>query len=122
MDRIDHLADGVVRRGCGFALLAVFTVMWGLSYDLLLCLKTGAILLALHGSVLAVFAYRAPRLNHRSTELWALLGKGEDLPPQYPPAQLLEVMRKTYIRYAELSGKLALGLCAGAAIVWLARG
>jgi hypothetical protein len=122
MDRIDHLADGVVRRGCGFALLAIFTVMWGLSYDLLLCLKTGAILVALHGSVLAVFAYRAPRRNHKSTELWALLAKGEDLPPHYPPAQLLEVMRKTYIRYAELSGKLALGLCAGATIVWLARG
>jgi hypothetical protein len=122
MDRIDHLADGVVRRGCGFALLAIFTVMWGLSYDLLLCLKTGGILTALHGSTLGVFAYRAPRLNHRSTELWALLGKGEDLPPHYPPAQLLEVMRRTYIRYAELSGKLALGMCAGAAIVWLARG
>jgi hypothetical protein len=122
MDRIDHLAEGVVRRGCGFALLAIFTVMWGLSYDLLLSLETGAILVTLCGAVLAVFAYQAPRQNHKSTELWVLLDKGEDLPPHYPPAQLLEVMRKTYIRYAELSGKLALGLCAGAAFVWLVRG
>lgn len=121
MDRIDYLAESVVRRGCGFALLAIFTVMWGLSYDLLLSLETGAILVTLCSSVLAVFAYKAPRQNHKSTELWVLLGKGEDLPPHYPPAQLLEVMRQTYIRYAELSGKLALGLCAGAAIVWLAR-
>jgi len=122
MDRIDYLAEGVVRRGCGFALLAVFTVMWGLSYDLLLSLETGAILVTLCCAILAVFAYQAPRQNHKSTELWALLANGKDLPPHCPPAQLLEVMRKTYIRYAELSGRLALGLCAGAAIVWLAPG
>lgn len=121
MDRIEYLADITIRRGCGFALLAIGTVMLGLSYDLLLCLKSGAILQALHGSVLGLFAYNAPKWNHRSTELWALLNKGADLPPNYPPEQLLEVLRKTYLRYAEMAGVVTLALCAGALIVWMVR-
>jgi hypothetical protein len=121
MDRIEYLADFVVKRGCGFALLAIGTVMLGLSYDLLLCLKSGAILEALHGSVLGIFAYNAPRWNHRSTELWTLLNKGADLPPDYPPELLLEVLRKTYTRYAEYSGFIALALSIGAAVVWIVR-
>jgi len=122
MDRIEYLADVIVRRGCGFALLAICMVMLGLSYDLLLCLKSGAILEALHGSVLGLFAYNAPRWNHKSTELWVLLNKGADLPPNYPPEQLLEVLRKTYLRYAEMAGLVTLALCIGAAIVWVVRG
>lgn len=122
MDRIEYLADVIVRRGCGFALLAICMVMLGLSYDLLLCLKSGAILEALHGSVLGLFAYNAPRWNHKSTELWVLLNKGADLPPNYPPEQLLEVLRKTYLRYAEMAGVVTLALCIGAAIVWAVRG
>ncbi|MBP6766359.1 MAG: hypothetical protein KA171_01195 [Reyranella sp.] len=122
MDRIEYLADVIVRRGCGFALLAICMVMLGLSYDLLLCLKSGAILEALHGSVLGLFAYNAPRWNHKSTELWVLLNKGADLPPNYPPEQLLEVLRKTHLRYAEMAGVVTLALCIGAAIVWLVRG
>jgi hypothetical protein len=122
MDRIEYLADMIVRRGCGFALLAIGMVMLGLSYDLLLCLKSGAVLQALHGSVLGLFAYNAPRWNHRSTELWVLLNKGADLPPNYPPEQLLEVLRKTYLRYAEMAGVVTLALCIGAAVVWVFRG
>ncbi len=122
MDRIEYLADVIVRRGCGFALLAICMVMLGLSYDLLLCLKSGAVLQALHGSVLGLFAYNAPRWNHKSTELWVLLNKGADLPPNYPPEQLLEVLRKTYLRYAEMAGVVTLALCIGAAIVWAVRG
>ena len=118
MDRIEYLADVIVRRGCGFALLAICMVMLGLSYDLLLCLKSGAILQAIHGSVLGLFAYNAPKWNHRSTELWVLLNKGADLPPNYPPEQLLEVLRKTYLRYAEMAGVVTLALCIGAAIVF----
>lgn len=121
MNRIEYLADGVVKRGFGFALLAVATVMLGLSYDPILCFKSGAILEALHGSVLGLFAYNAPRRNHRSTELWVLLKKGEDLPPDYPPALLLEVLRKTYLRYAELCGIAALLLSIAAAVVWIVR-
>jgi len=121
MDRIEYIADGLVRRGCGFTLLAVLTVMWGLSYNLLLCLKTGAILMTLHCATLGIFAYNAPRRNHKSTELWTQLNRGADLPANYPPAQLLEVLRKTYLRYAELSGTIALGLAIGAGIVWIVR-
>jgi hypothetical protein len=121
MDRIEHLANSIVQRGVGFTLLAVGTVMLGLSYDLLLCFKTGAILEAIHGATLAVFAYKAPHRNHRSTELWVRLNKGADLPANYPPELLLEVLRRTYARYAELCAMAALGLTVCAAIVWIVR-
>jgi hypothetical protein len=94
MDRIEYLADVIVRRGCGFALLAICMVMLGLSHDLLLCLKSGAILEALHGSVLGLFAYNAPKWNHKSTELWVLLNKGADLPPNYPPERPIFATRR----------------------------
>jgi hypothetical protein len=51
-----------------------------------------------------------------------LLNKGADLPPNYPPEQLLEVLRKTYLRYAEMAGVVTLALCIGAAVVWVFRG
>lgn len=122
MDRIDYLADITVRKGVGFALLAVSTVMLGFSYDMLLCLRTGAALIALTSAVLALKAARAPARKHRSTELWALLRKGEYLPPGYPPANLNEVLRKTYIRYAELCAVAALALCSLALAVRVVRG
>jgi hypothetical protein len=121
MDRIEFLADRIVQRGMGFALLAIATVMLGLSYDPVLCFKSGAILEALHGSVLGVFAYNAPRWNHRGTELWVLLNKGADLPPNYPPEQILEVLRKTYTRYAEVCAILALILTLCATVFWVVR-
>ena len=68
---------------------------------------------------MGIFAYNAPRRNHRSTELWALLNKGADLPANYPPELLLEVLRKTYVRYAELAAIVALCLSVAAGIVWL---
>lgn len=121
MNRIEYLADLIVKRGCAFAFLAVGTVMLGLSYDLVLCLKSGAVLQALHGAALGICAHNAPKRNHRSTELWSLLNKGADLPPHYPPEQVLEVLRKTYARYAQYSGIAALLLSVGALLVWIVQ-
>ena len=122
MERIDALADAIVRRGCGFALLAVSTVMWGLSYDAGLCLKTGAILVALHGATLVLLGFAALRRNPRLTELWVRLGRGADLPSGYPPERLLLALQSAYFRYAELSTGVALCLAAAALVVRFAKG
>ena len=55
--------------------------------------------------------------DHPSTLVDDPVDKGADLPANYPPEQLLEVLRKTYTRYAELAAVVALGLSAAAAIV-----
>lgn len=119
MDRIDFLADFSVRRGCAFALLAVVTVMFALCYQPSLSLRSGANLLTLMGVVLAWRAWRAPHKTCRGTELWVLLNKGADLPPNYPESQIMMALQTAYLRYAEICGGAALILCAAATITLL---
>lgn len=110
MDRIQYLANVSVRRGCGFAGLAIFTIMFGMAGEPALSIRIGAALFALMGLVLAFMAWRAPRRDYRHTELWIMLDKGRDLPPGYPPEVICQVLRDTYLRHAELSGIIALAM------------
>lgn len=117
MNRVEYLADLSVGRACGFGAMGVVMSMLGLSADPLMCVRVGAFLTVVMGLVLALFAYRAPYRDYRRTELWVLLDKGRDLPPGYPAATLCQVLRETYTRYAELAGRMAIILCAVAAIL-----
>lgn len=119
MDRIDVLADFSVRRGCGFALLAVVTVMFALCYEPSLSLRSGANMLALIGVVLAWRAWRAPHARCRGTELWVLLNKGADLPPGYPESRVMASLQDAYVRYAEICGAGALVLCVATGVAML---
>lgn len=110
MDRIQYLANISVRRGCGFAGLAIFTTMFGMAGDPALAIRLGAAMFALMGVILAYMAWRAPHRDYRKTELWIMLDKGRDLPPGYPPEVLCQVLREVYLRYAELSGAIALAM------------
>lgn len=108
MDRIQYLANLSVRRGCGFAGLAIFTAMFGMAGDPTLSVRIGAALVTLTGLVLAFLAWRAPHRDYRRTELWIMLDKGRDLPPGYPPEVICQVLRDVYLRHAELAGAIAL--------------
>ena len=88
MDRIQYLANLSVRRACGFAGLAIFTTMFGMAGDPALSIRIGA----------AMFA------------LWIMLDSGRDLPPDYPPQVICQVLREVYLRHAELSGVIALAM------------
>ena len=115
MDRIEYLAEISVRRGCGFGALAIVTAMVGMVGDPVLCLKAGALMTTLMGAILAGRAAAAPRRDSRRTEVWLMLDSGRDLPPGYPPQIIGEVLKETYVRYAELSGIVALALWAATA-------
>jgi len=102
-----------IARGCGFAGLAIGTLMAGLAFDPWLALRSGAILLTLLTAVLLHRAYRAPQIDCRRTEAWILLPP-EAQPPK-PVAQRLfaAAMRTVCLRCAEMAGGLAL-------LLWLA--
>jgi hypothetical protein len=117
MDRIQYLANLSVRRGCGFAGLAIFTTMFGMAGDPALAIRIGAGLFALTGLVLAFKAWQATRRDYRKTELWIMLDNGRDLPAGYPPEIICQVLREVYLRYAELCGGIALVM--GLAVVVL---
>lgn len=119
--RIEAVAEGVIRRDCGFAGLAVFCVMVGFSFDPLLCLKSGAVLTTLVGVVLAVQAWRAPARPYRRTSLWIALDRSHGLPEPHAQRIIGTALRDLYVRYAELAGKTALALWAAALVALLLR-
>lgn len=73
MDILQTLADISIRRACGFAALGIATVMLGLSYDLVLSFRSGAILTSIACGVIWLLAWWSPRRDVRQTELWSML-------------------------------------------------
>lgn len=110
MERIRALAVLSVRRGCGFAALAIVAVMVGLSADPVISAKSGAVLTSFTTAVLFWKALEAPRRNHRNTELWILLGRT----PEFPEAELGQrinaVLHEVYLWHAERAAMIALVL------------
>lgn len=112
MERIRACAELSVRRGCGFAALAILTFMFGLSAAPVLALRAGAILTALASVVLFLKALRAPNRDYRRTELWVLLDRNHGLPEAHAERIINTVLRDVYLRYAEFAGLIALTLWA----------
>lgn len=73
LERLEAFADLVIRRACGFASLAILLVMLSLSFQLVLALRAGAILVTLLWVVLMVKLARVPRQDMRHSELWLML-------------------------------------------------
>ncbi|MDX2288466.1 MAG: hypothetical protein NW217_06555 [Hyphomicrobiaceae bacterium] len=100
MDPIERAALISVGRGCGFGGLAIFCFMAGLSFQPVLAVTTGGILLLLMTAVLVLRAIRARTLPYKSTEMWLILAQ-----EQRPPATVAQrivgnVMRTTYFDFA----------------------
>jgi hypothetical protein len=113
MEPVRDLADLSIRRGCGFAGLAVGTVMLAFSFDLVLSLRSGAALVALLCLALAAAAWWAPRRDMRQSELWILLsGTADDLLRRLPRARaqalLAGVLRERLLWHADRAGLVAL--------------
>lgn len=119
MDEIERLADMSVKRGCGFAMLAIMTVMTGLAGTPLLALKSGAILMTMMVVVLAFRAHLARSQSCRRTEVWIMLGKNRRPPEAMAQRLIGEALRTTYWRYAELSAAGAMLLWLMAIVLWI---
>lgn len=85
LERLEALADLVIRRACGFASLAILLVMLSLSFQLVLALRSGAILVTLLWLVLMVKLALVPRQDMRRSELWLMLADRHD--PDARPIQ-----------------------------------
>jgi hypothetical protein len=107
IDRIRQFAELSVRRGCGFAALAIVTFMVGLSADPIVALKAGAVSSTLLGFVLLVKSLRSQQTDYRRTELWILLDRKHDLPEAHAARVITGVLREVYLRYAELAAWVA---------------
>ncbi len=101
--RIRQFAELSVRRACGFAALAIVTLMVGLSADPVTALKAGAVSSTLMGVILFVKSVRSPQSDYRKTELWVLLDRRHDLPEAQAMQVIGGVLHDVYLRHAELT-------------------
>jgi hypothetical protein len=122
MERVRYLADLSIRRGCGFALIAIATAMTGMAGDIAMAIKGGAILTTLMGAVLVIKAIRATATSYRRTEVWIMLDKRIDGWPPHRLQQLIgSTLRERYLWHAEVTAMVAFALWTMAFLLaWIA--
>lgn len=126
MDPLEIVTDRCIRRGLGFAGLAIGLVMLALSFDLPLALRCGADLVSLTAVAMLFGAWRAPRRDMRHTEIWATLSDWQPemvrgRPKQVVQEEMRRVLRRRLLWHAEQFGLVALSLYAVLGVTWMAR-
>lgn len=126
MEALDIVTDRCIRRGLGFAGLAIGMVMLSLSFDLSLALRCGADLVALTAVVMLFGAWRAPRRDMRHSEVWATLSDWRPelirgRPKQAVQEEMRRAMRRRLLWHAERLGLVALAMWAVMGAVWVTR-
>jgi len=105
-----RIAYETVLRACGFASLAIFCVMMGLSFLPRAAFQAGGFLTTLMAVVLIFKAREALTKNYRKTEMWLYLP--EELRPPESDAQWASstVLRETYLTFARWTAAIAIAM------------
>jgi hypothetical protein len=97
VEEMRRIAYETVLRACGFASLAIFCVMIGLSFLPRAAFQAGGFLSMVMTLVLILKAREARTKDHRRTEMWLYLPK-ESRPPQAIAQKMIStLMRETYL-------------------------
>jgi hypothetical protein len=108
MEEMHRVAYETVLRACGFASLAIFCVMIGLSFLPRSAFQAGGFLSMAMTLVLVLKAYEARTKDHRRTEMWLYLPK-ESRPPQASAQRTISmVMRETYMLFARWTAMISI--------------
>jgi hypothetical protein len=100
MDDLRRTAYEVVLRACGFASLAIFCFMVGLSFAPRIAFQAGGVLTMFMTLVLYLKALCAPHKPYRRTEVWLYLSD-EQRPPAASAQQITsKIMRETYLAFS----------------------
>jgi hypothetical protein len=100
VEEMRRIAYETVLRACGFASLAIFCIMIGLSFLPRSAFQAGGFLSMAMTLVLVLKAHEARTKDHRRTEMWLYLPK-ESRPPQaHAQRTISTVMRETYLQFA----------------------
>jgi hypothetical protein len=97
-----------VLRACGFASLAIFCIMIGLSFLPRSAFQAGGFLSIVMTLVLVLKAREALTKDHRRTEMWLYLPK-ESRPPQASAQRVIStIMRETYLMFARWTALISI--------------
>jgi hypothetical protein len=110
MERMRRIAYETVLRACGFASLAIFCVMIGMSFMPKLAFQAGGFLTMLMAAILIFKAYEANTKNYRNTEMWLYLSKEERPPESYAQWASATVLRETYLRFALWTSAISIAM------------
>jgi hypothetical protein len=95
-------------RACGFASLAIFCVMVGMSFMPRLAFQAGGFLTTIMAFVLILKAHEARTKDHRKTEMWLYLERNERPPAAYAQWASATVLRETYLTFALWTSMIAI--------------
>jgi hypothetical protein len=110
MDKMQQVAFHVVQRACLFGALAIFCVMFGLSFEPLLAMKAGGTMTVVMSGVLAYKAQEARTKPYRKTEMWLCLPKDARPPDAYAQRISATILRDTYLNFAFWTAAVALAM------------
>jgi hypothetical protein len=100
MEEMRRIAYETVLRACGFASLAIFCVMIGLSFLPRTAFQAGGFLSMTMTLVLVFKAREARTKDHRRTEMWLYLPEDRRPPQAHAQRTIATVMRETYLIFA----------------------
>jgi hypothetical protein len=108
MEEMRRIAYETVLRACGFASLAIFCIMIGLSFLPRSAFQAGGFLSIVMTLVLVLKAREALTKDHRRTEMWLYLPK-ESRPPQASAQRVIStIMRETYLMFARWTALISI--------------
>ena len=100
MEQMRRIAYETVLRACGFASLAIFCVMVGMSFHPRLAFQAGGFLTTLMALVLIFKAREALTKDYRKTEMWLYIEKDFRPPEAYAQWASATILRDTYLTFA----------------------
>jgi hypothetical protein len=110
MEYMRRIAYEIVLRACGFASLAIFCIMIGMSFEPVLAFKAGGFLTTMMSAVLMLKAYGARTKNYRRTEMWLYLPKEERPPERFAQWASATVLRETYLTFATWTAAISIAM------------
>jgi hypothetical protein len=110
-DDIRRHAELSVRRGCGFALMAIVTAMVGFSGQPWIAIRSGAVLVTIAAVVLFWRGWRARTRNYRRTEVWLMIEDAPSLPRERLQALIGQALSEAYFSHARVAAYIALAMC-----------
>lgn len=110
-DDIRQYAELSVRRGCGFALMAIVTAMVGFSGEPWIAIRAGAVFVLIAAIILYWRGRQAKRRNFRRTEVWLMIEDVPALPRERLQTMIGGALAEVYYRYARLAAYVALAMC-----------
>jgi hypothetical protein len=100
MEHMRRVAYETVLRACGFASLAIFCVMIGMSFNPRLAFQAGGFLTTIMAFVLILKSREALTKDYRRTEMWLYIDKQFRPPEAYAQWASSTVLRDTYLTFA----------------------